>query len=246
MISQSNRDLGLLIIRLCAKKDIGRGKAHPENMLATHDQWIIVVQIAVATILGAAIGLERELGAQPAGLRTHMLVCLGSALFTLAGVGVVGSDPTRIAAQVVTGIGFLGGGAILREGATVRGLTTAASLWVTAAIGLAAGLRWWFAAIAATVLALGVLMLVKRVEREALPHRRMLEITVTLEPSAPLDQVEREVRQILPRSRVVRVSYSSTGQALMIAAQPHNGTALTMIGERVRALPGVHGVEISR
>ncbi|MBB5869398.1 putative Mg2+ transporter-C (MgtC) family protein [Allocatelliglobosispora scoriae] len=215
-------------------------------MVATNGQWIVILQIAVAAVCGAAIGLEREMSAQPAGLRTHMLVSLGAALFTLAGAGVVGSDPTRIAAQVVTGIGFLGGGAILREGATVRGLTTAASLWVTAAIGLAAGLRWWFAAIISTVLALAVLWVVKRVEREVLPHRRMLAVTVTLEQSAPLDEVEREVRLILPRSRVLRVSYTATGQALVFSSQPHNGTALTSIGERVRALPGVHGVEISR
>src|SRR5687767_8983052 len=127
--------------------------------MAAADQWIVLLQIVVAAGLGAAVGLERELGAQPAGLRTHMLVSVGAALFTLAGADIVGGDPTRIAAQVVTGIGFLGGGAILREGASIRGLTTAASLWVTAAIGLAVGLHWWYAATATTVLALAVLWL---------------------------------------------------------------------------------------
>jgi len=210
------------------------------------DQWVVLLQIVTAAVLGAAVGLERELGAQPAGLRTHMLVSLGAALFTLSGTNLVGSDPTRIAAQVVTGIGFLGGGAILREGATVRGLTTAASLWVTAAIGLSVGFRWWFAAVATTVLALTVLSLVKYVEREALPRRRLLEVVLTLEPGTPLDRVEREVKEVMPRSRVLRVSYTATGQGLVLTGQPQNGSSLSTIGEKLRALPGVHGVEVSR
>jgi len=209
-------------------------------------QWVVFLQIGAAAVLGAAIGVERELNAQPAGLRTHMLVSLGAALFTLAGVHVDGSDPTRIAAQVVTGIGFLGGGAILREGASVRGLTTAASLWVTAAVGLAVGLERWTAALFTTVLGIVTLALVKYFEREVLPRRRMLEIILTLEPRAPLDKVEEEVKAILPRSRVLKVSYGAEGQSLILAAQPQNGTPIASIGERLRVLPGVHGVEITR
>lgn len=207
--------------------------------------WTILLQIVVATGLGAAIGMERELGAQAAGLRTHMLVCLGAALFTLAGVGLLSSDPTRIAAQVVTGIGFLGGGAILREGATVRGLTTAASLWLTAAIGLAVGLRHWFAAVVATALGLLVLWLVKQFEREWFPARRMLEVVLTLEPDAPLDQVEARAHEVLPRSQVQRVSFSASGQSLVLTSQPQVGYPIAMLGERLRAIPGVHGVEVS-
>lgn len=209
-------------------------------------EWVLIVQIAVAAALGAALGLERELSAQPAGLRTHMLVCTGAALFTLSGVGIDGSDPTRIAAQVVTGIGFLGGGAILREGTTVKGLTTAASLWVVAAIGLSVGLRLWFVAVGTTVIALAVLWAMKFLEREALPHRRLLEVVLTLEPNAPLDQVEQEAHVILRRARVLRVSYNDTGQSLVLTTQPQNGTPLASLGERLRRLEGVQGVEISR
>lgn len=207
--------------------------------------WIILLQIVVAAGLGAAIGMERELGAQPAGLRTHMLVCLGAALFTLAGADLLRGDPVRVAAQVVTGIGFLGGGAILREGATVRGLTTAASLWLTAAIGLAVGLRQWFAAAVATLLGLAVLWLVKHFEREWLPSRRQLEVILTLEPDAPLDQIETKAHEVLPRSRVQRVSYSGTGQQLVLTSQPEVGTHIASLGEKLRAIPGVHGVEVS-
>jgi len=208
--------------------------------------WIILLQIVVAAVLGAAIGIEREVGAQPAGLRTHMLVSLGAALFTLAGVGLLGSDPTRIAAQVVTGIGFLGGGAILREGATVRGLTTAAALWLAAAIGLAVGLRQWFAAVVATGLGLTVLWLVKQFEQEWLPARSLLEVVLTLEADAPLDRVEAQAHEVLPRSRVQRVSYSASGQSLVLTSQPEVGTPIALLGERLRTIPGVHGVEVRR
>lgn len=209
-------------------------------------EWVVFLQIGVAAALGAALGLERELSAQPAGLRTHMLLSTGAALYTLAGVGILGGDPTRIAAQVVTGIGFLGGGAILREGATIRGLTTAASLWVTAAIGLAVGLERWSAALFTTALGLVVLWFLKYVERDVLPRRRMLEIVLTLEPDAALDEVEREARTILPRSGVLKVSYDAGGQSLVLTAQPQNGTPIAAIGQKLRVLPGVHGVEISR
>ncbi len=106
-------------------------------------------RLLVAAALGAAIGIEREMRAHQAGIRTHLLVALGSAIFTVLSAyafvadSAAGSnqavDPTRIAAQIVTGIGFLGAGAIIKEGPTIRGLTTAGSLWATAAIGLAAG-----------------------------------------------------------------------------------------------------------
>lgn len=128
--------------------------------------WLeILLRVALAAVLGGAIGFERELREREAGLRTHMLVAVGAALFTLVSAfawtdwhfsnasGVV-YDPTRIAAQVVTGIGFLGAGAIIRQGLSVRGLTTAATLWVVAAIGMATGAGFYTAAVITTVLVL--------------------------------------------------------------------------------------------
>jgi putative Mg2+ transporter-C (MgtC) family protein len=125
----------------------------------------IVARLAVAAALGAAVGFERELRDREAGMRTHLLVALGSCLFTLIsaygfheflthGGSVVRADPSRIAAQIVTGIGFLGAGAIIREGLSVRGLTTAGSLWVVAAVGMAVGAGFYLAAVAATALTL--------------------------------------------------------------------------------------------
>src|SRR4051812_38684418 len=135
--------------------------------------WDALLRLAVAAGLGAAIGVEREFRDREAGIRTHLLVALGSALFTIisaygfheflaSGVGQVRTDPTRIAAQIVTGIGFLGAGAIIREGLSVRGLTTAGSLWVSAAIGMASGAGYWWPAVittALTIFALGPLRL---------------------------------------------------------------------------------------
>ena len=127
--------------------------------------WEALGRLAVAGGLGALVGFERELRDREAGIRTHLLVSLGSALFTIvsaygfhaflaSGASVVRADPTRIAAQIVTGIGFLGAGAIIRQGLSVRGLTTAATLWVVAAIGLAAGAGYYSAALVTTVLVL--------------------------------------------------------------------------------------------
>lgn len=127
--------------------------------------WALLGRLSLAAALGAAVGFEREVHERQAGLRTHMLVALGSALFTIVsayawtafsfgnGSGI-SYDPTRIAAQIVTGVGFLGAGAILRQGVSVRGLTTAASLWIVAAIGMAAGAGYWPAALIATALVL--------------------------------------------------------------------------------------------
>jgi putative Mg2+ transporter-C (MgtC) family protein len=127
--------------------------------------WELALRLGVAAGLTGLIGLERELRERAAGLRTHMLVGVGSALFTIVSAygwsdfvfnrneGTI-LDPTRIAAQIVTGIGFLGAGAIIRQGLSVRGLTTAAGLWVVAAIGMAAGAGYYSAALVGTAIVL--------------------------------------------------------------------------------------------
>jgi putative Mg2+ transporter-C (MgtC) family protein len=160
-----------------------------------------LVRIAVAAGLGGLVGLERELDEKAAGLRTHMLVAVGSALFTL--VGAYGFedfpartiDPTRVAAQVVTGIGFLGAGLIFRQGFTIRGLTTAASLWLVAAIGMAAGAGFWKGAVIATIVALISLRPLEWMKGFALPQRIASHMTVVLredgEAGDVLDAIER-------------------------------------------------------
>jgi putative Mg2+ transporter-C (MgtC) family protein len=147
---------------------------------------VVLLRLVVAAALGAAVGLERELRDQEAGLRTHMLVSLGAGLFTLVSAYGFSEfvrhgetvDPTRIAAQIVTGIGFIGAGAILRHGLSIRGLTTAATLWVVAAIGIAAGAGYWTAAVIAAALTIVLLeplrVLITRTKlRGRWGHRRL-------------------------------------------------------------------------
>jgi putative Mg2+ transporter-C (MgtC) family protein len=159
------------------------------------------VRIGAAAGLGGIVGLERELDEKAAGLRTHMLVAVGSALFTL--VGAYGFedfparsvDPTRIAAQVVTGIGFLGAGLIFRQGFNIRGLTTAASLWLVAAIGMAAGAGFWMGAVITTVVALISLRPLEWMKGRTLPRRAPSSMVVELKEDGTagdvLDALER-------------------------------------------------------
>jgi putative Mg2+ transporter-C (MgtC) family protein len=159
----------------------------------------LALRIGLAAGLGAAIGLERELREREAGLRTHLLVSVGAALFTLVSAygwsdwrfstpeGIV-FDPTRIAAQIVTGVGFLGAGAIIRQGLTVRGLTTAATLWAVAAIGMAAGAGYYSAAILTTAVVLISLwplrVLAFKIFTRLRPEERPLEIELASGASA--------------------------------------------------------------
>jgi putative Mg2+ transporter-C (MgtC) family protein len=163
----------------------------------------VLLRVFVAAALGGAIGLERELRERQAGLRTHLVVSVGAALFTLVSAygfsnfdGKV--DPTRIAAQIVSGIGFLGAGAIIRQGLSVRGLTTAASLWLVAAIGMAAGAGYWDGALIATLgalLTLGPLRVVafRILSRYRPQHDRLLvEIPAGGSPVPIIEAIERQ------------------------------------------------------
>lgn len=116
-------------------------------MLANQD---VIIRLILAVAAGALIGLEREKTRHPAGLRTHMLVCIGATLITLVSVEMFPNDPARVASGIVTGVGFLGAGMIFRDKNTVRGLTTAASIWAVAGVGLALGLGAYFMAAAAS------------------------------------------------------------------------------------------------
>jgi len=125
----------------------------------------IILRLLLAAALGAGIGLQRERANKPAGLRTHVLICLGAALFTVVSIFGFddGVDPSRVAAAVVTGIGFIGAGVIFRgmRGDRVMGITTAASVWITAAIGLAAGVGMYLIALIVAVVTVLVLMIPK-------------------------------------------------------------------------------------
>jgi putative Mg2+ transporter-C (MgtC) family protein len=175
-------------------------------LAATSLSWPhILLRLTVAAALGGAIGLERELRERQAGLRTHLVVCVGSALFTLVSAyAFVGPrvDPTRIAAQIVSGIGFLGAGAIIRQGLSVRGLTTAATLWLVAAIGMASGAGYYDAAIIATAGALFTLGPLRTIafratsRYRAQTQRLLVGVPAGGSPAPVIDAVERYGRVV--------------------------------------------------
>jgi putative Mg2+ transporter-C (MgtC) family protein len=135
----------------------------------------VIIRISLALVLGGIIGLEREIREHTAGFRTHILVSVGAAMFTLASVhGLEGTvhDPNRIAAQIVSGIGFLGAGTIIRYGVTIRGLTTAASLWAAAAVGLTCGQGYYSAALVGTTMVIISLYVLRFIESRVL-HKRL-------------------------------------------------------------------------
>ena len=188
----------------------------------------VLLRLSVAAVLGGAIGMERELRERQAGLRTHLVVCVGSALFTLVsaygfheflvnGGSLVRTDPTRIAAQIVSGIGFLGAGAIIRQGLSVKGLTTAATLWLVAAIGMASGAGYYSAALFATagaLLTLGPLRIVAyKIVRRYRPEvdRLLVEIPAGGSPGAVLEAIERG------GSRVVSLEIEQEGDRRSMA-----------------------------
>jgi len=174
----------------------------------------VLLRLALAAALGTAVGFERELRDREAGMRTHLLVALGSCLFTLvsaygfhefltAGGNIVRADPARIAAQIVTGIGFLGAGAIIREGLSVRGLTTAGSLWVVAAIGMASGAGYYTAAIFTTVLTLFALGPMRILGYQVVERFRQEQNRVVVE--LPEGQGVHELLEVLPDVRQVEI-----------------------------------------
>ena len=178
----------------------------------------ILLRVVLAGILGGAIGAEREIREREAGLRTHMLVsAYGFSDFHFSNASGITYDPTRIAAQVVTGIGFLGAGAIIRQGLSVRGLTTAASLWVVAAIGLATGAGYYSAALITTVVVLVSLWPLRivafRIFERVRPGELRLEVELqpSESPSVLVDPLEKrgiavrsfEVEDARDRRRVV-------------------------------------------
>lgn len=164
----------------------------------------LMLQLGLATLLGGAIGLERELGGKPAGLRTNILICIGSVLYThlslamLAGPNGIptGTDTTRVAAQIVTGVGFIGAGTILHARGAVVGLTSAATIWVVAAIGIALGSGYYLEGVGTTLAVIVVLAGLGRVEKIVQSHSMQSTISVHAKPGPTvLEDLETLVRR---------------------------------------------------
>ena len=165
----------------------------------------LMLQIGLATLLGGAIGMERELGGKPAGLRTNILICIGSVLYTHLSLAMltgstgaipVGTDTTRVAAQIVTGVGFIGAGTILHARGAVVGLTSAATIWVVAAIGIALGSGYYLEGVGTTLAVLVVLAGLGRAEKILQAHSMQSTITIHARPGPTvLEDLETLVRR---------------------------------------------------
>lgn len=220
--------------------------------LADPDLWWPIVGSLVA---GGAIGIEREYRSSPAGFRTHILVCLASTLLMLAAVhqvrwlsdtphDILRIDPARMAHGILTGIGFLCGGVIFREGFTVRGLTTAASLWITSSLGVLFGVGFYALAVAGALVTLGVLAAVS-VTDLLLPQRRYADIKVRFRRGAPM--TPRRFRAMLEAHELTPqvISQAAEGEVLEFSATVagyREASAEVLAGD-LRSDPAVRGFD---
>lgn len=221
---------------------------------------VMLYRLFVATILGGVIGIERGSGDRPAGLRTHILVCVGSTLFMLVSIygfddglpvntaaGDLGTrrDTARIAAQVVSGIGFLGAGTILHEGLTIRGLTTAASLWISSAIGLAVGSGMIFLSVAATAITMVTLVSFhtweKRFALKGRENRRFIRI-VAVNSHEIITDITTFLNQQYAQVRSINVKKDKNKQLLNIDLFIKRGELSPADSEIVGGLQDIEGV----
>ncbi|MDQ0340151.1 putative Mg2+ transporter-C (MgtC) family protein [Caldalkalibacillus uzonensis] len=224
----------------------------------------ITLRLLLATLLGGLVGLEREQSNRPAGFRTHILVCVGSALIMLISIygfeeyikersqyGYVVADPARLAAQVVSGIGFLGAGTILVHGFAIRGLTTAASLWVVAGIGLALGAGFYFGAILSTGLVLLSLIVLNRFESVVLHKSYFHRLVIKVEDQpGKLGEIATTLGE--QNVNIRKLSIEEAGQTdpgtvrLVLNIRIPNTVSMAILVDQLRNLDGVKEVSIDK
>jgi len=214
----------------------------------------ILLKIVLSIVLGGLVGLEREHHNQPAGLKTHIILCVGATLITIVSIsmardmsGSLTSDPARIAAQIVSGIGFLGGGAILRLGATVRGLTTAACIWTVTGVGLAVGAGYYFPAVLTIIAILLTLHFLGRFENVFIDRKRFKQMTLVARQSAELlGSVEKVLSANLVSIKKIEVSRELTDpnvelKALVAIPERIN---LNKLSDEIFQIPGTTHLEM--
>jgi putative Mg2+ transporter-C (MgtC) family protein len=223
----------------------------------------VAIRLLITAVLCGVIGFERETRDQSAGFRTHILLGLGAALFTLvsaygftefteaalqSGGRGIQFDPTRIAAQIVTGIGFLGAGAIIRQGMDVRGLTTAASLWAAAAIGMAVGAGYYFGAAATTIIVIAALYLLREARNRLLPRLRtefgILNVAFSdmgSQINEVVDTLERHSVQI--RNLGVEIEGGRASYTIQLRIPPRSSMQEAL--QEISTLSGVERVSVS-
>jgi putative Mg2+ transporter-C (MgtC) family protein len=216
----------------------------------------VIFRLTLAAVLGGAVGLEREIRDREAGLRTHLLVAVGSALFTIVSAYAWNDftfsrangltfDPTRIAAQIVTGVGFLGAGAIIRQGLSVRGLTTAATLWLVAAIGMASGAGYWQAALFTTVAAIVTLwplrILSHRILVRVRPEHEQ-RLVVELEAGEAAAPVLGALEELRGRVSQFEINDTRDGRELLVTVEFPRAIAQSAVAGRLGQIRTVRAV----
>lgn len=212
----------------------------------------VLIRIVVAAVLGGAIGLEREIREHTAGFRTHILVSVGAAAFTLAsshGLEGTGFDPNRISAQVVTGIGFLGAGAIIRYGVSVRGLTTAASLWAVAAVGLLTAQGFFSAALITTAVVILSLYVLRLIEDRFLYPQTGTPLRLRIRFRSPGYAPLAEVMAALEQAHVAVKEVAGPPQpdetmVVYLSLKLPRGLAAAKATALIAELPGVESVSV--
>ena len=212
----------------------------------------ILIRLSLAVLLGGVVGFERERDSQPAGLRTHMILVLGACLAAIISVemgATFGSDPTRVAAQVVSGIGFLGAGAILRYGFNIKGLTTATTLWTMAIVGLSVGFGYYVVGVITTVFMLIILTLINVVEKKFVRVNLIRNIVVDVDYE---DGVIRNVRKTMTDiaekliSFSVRKSTRSLRLRITIVAQFRKTESVEDLVEKISKIEGLRSIKIEQ
>lgn len=216
-------------------------------MIAEKD---IIIRLAVSLVLGALVGYERERDSQPAGLRTHMILTLGACLAMVLSVNISAirnTDPTRLAAQVISGIGFLGAGAILRYGLNIKGLTTATSLWTMAVVGLAVGYGYYLIGIVTTVMMLVTLTVINIIEKRFIRNVSVHSIVIEIKDSGTtLRQVRKVMAESAEQIRTfgIRRSLKNDQLRLESIAKIPKGERLEKLVATISHIEGVRSIKI--
>lgn len=210
----------------------------------------IALRLLLAAVLGAAVGFERERDNQPAGLRTHMILVIGATLAMILSINVAAEhdgDPARLAAQVISGIGFLGAGAILRFGFNVKGLTTATTLWSMAIVGLAVGYGYYFISIGTTILMLITLTLLNVLEKKFVRINIIRHITIQADDSPGLVKTIRKTISRLAEQTVsfnVQKNIKNKRVRVQVVAKVNKGEKMETLTETISNIEGVRSINI--
>ncbi|HHX08419.1 MAG TPA: MgtC/SapB family protein [Chloroflexi bacterium] len=210
----------------------------------------MLLRMGLALILGGIIGFERERDSQPAGLRTHMILVVGACLTMMLSINIAdqaGTDPSRMAAQVVSGIGFLGAGAILRYGYNVKGLTTATTLWTMAIVGMSVGMGYYLVATITTVVIMAVLSVLEVLEKKFVRINVIRNIVVDVhDRKGVIREVRKTIGQIADQLLDFSVQKSIKNKHLRIeiAARFNRSEKVENMVEQISAIDGVRALKI--